>query len=231
VPLLRRHRRMAPRSSTRWLARRSPRLDRLLPLPAVLGSRQEEAMPCSVVAVLSRALDGLDSSSASSASTPGTPTTGTSGPSSGGSSATAALQSSLASRLRARMDGFGSPEYALRWNESATPLGPPILQRQALARRTSDSDSSGWPTPMAGNAGNRGLQPGGEHGQQPEDGGTVRLGIPFRNGKQRRVESGTFPLAHGVPGRVGLLRGYGNAIVPQVAAEFIAASLEARGER
>lgn len=33
--------------------------------------------------------------------------------------------------------------------------------------------------------------------------------------------------AHGVPGRVGLLRGYGNAIVPQVAATFIRAALEA----
>ena len=51
--------------------------------------------------------------------------------------------------------------------------------------------------------------------------------IPCRDGKARRIESGTFPLAHGVPGRVGLLRGYGNAIVPQVAAEFIQASLEA----
>ena len=51
--------------------------------------------------------------------------------------------------------------------------------------------------------------------------------IPCRDGKTRRIESGTFPLAHGIPGRVGLLRGYGNAIVPQVAAEFIQASLEA----
>lgn len=41
--------------------------------------------------------------------------------------------------------------------------------------------------------------------------------------KARRIEPGTFPLAHGVPARVGRLRGYGNAIVPQVAAEFIAA--------
>lgn len=39
----------------------------------------------------------------------------------------------------------------------------------------------------------------------------------------RRVRSGTFPMAHGVSGRMGRLRGYGNAIVPQVAAEFIAA--------
>lgn len=50
--------------------------------------------------------------------------------------------------------------------------------------------------------------------------------LPCLDGKARRVASGTFPLAHGVPGRVGLLRGYGNAIVPQVAAEFIEAFLE-----
>jgi DNA (cytosine-5)-methyltransferase 1 len=31
-------------------------------------------------------------------------------------------------------------------------------------------------------------------------------------------------LAHGVSGRVGRLRAYGNAIVPQVAAAFIMAS-------
>ena len=47
--------------------------------------------------------------------------------------------------------------------------------------------------------------------------------IECLDGKSRRVESGTFPLAYGVQGRVGLLRGYGNAIVPQTAAEFIMA--------
>ena len=44
-----------------------------------------------------------------------------------------------------------------------------------------------------------------------------------RDGKWRPVEPGTFPLADGLPARVGRLRGYGNAIVPQVAAEFIQA--------
>lgn len=51
--------------------------------------------------------------------------------------------------------------------------------------------------------------------------------IPCLDGKARRIEPGTCPLAHGVSGRVGLLRGYGNAIVPQVAAEFIQAAEEA----
>lgn len=42
-----------------------------------------------------------------------------------------------------------------------------------------------------------------------------------RDRKWRSIEPESFPLAHGVPNRVGLLRGYGNAIVPQVAARFI----------
>jgi DNA (cytosine-5)-methyltransferase 1 len=52
--------------------------------------------------------------------------------------------------------------------------------------------------------------------------------IPCADGKARRIESGTFPLVNGLSGRVGLLRGYGNAIVPQVAAEFIQAAEQAR---
>ncbi len=47
--------------------------------------------------------------------------------------------------------------------------------------------------------------------------------------KYRPVEPGAFPLAHGVPARVGRLRGYGNAIVPQVAAAFIEATLTEGG--
>lgn len=49
------------------------------------------------------------------------------------------------------------------------------------------------------------------------------------DGKHRRipVEPAFFPLAHGLPGRVGLISGAGNAIVPQVAAAFIRACAEA----
>lgn len=50
-----------------------------------------------------------------------------------------------------------------------------------------------------------------------------------RDGKYRPVEPGTFPLAHGVPARVGRLRAYGNAIVPQVAEAFIRAYRDIRG--
>ena len=50
--------------------------------------------------------------------------------------------------------------------------------------------------------------------------------IPCRDGKARRVEPGTFPLAHGIPARVGKLRAYGNAIVPALAAEFVRAFME-----
>jgi DNA (cytosine-5)-methyltransferase 1 len=48
-----------------------------------------------------------------------------------------------------------------------------------------------------------------------------------RDGKWRPVEPGSFPMADGVPARMVRLRGYGNAIVPQVAAAFILSAVEA----
>lgn len=71
--------------------------------------------------------------------------------------------------------------------------------------------------------------------------------VPCRDGKARRIESGSQPLVDGLPrgvvrvgapdvqeaqatgeSRVARLKGYGNAIVPPLAAEFILAAEEAR---
>jgi DNA (cytosine-5)-methyltransferase 1 len=46
------------------------------------------------------------------------------------------------------------------------------------------------------------------------------------DGKARRVKSGVRLLADGISARVGRLRGYGNAVVPQVAAAFVTAFME-----
>lgn len=67
-----------------------------------------------------------------------------------------------------------------------------------------------------------------------DDCGLVRCVEPTKDGgtvtKYRRapLEPSLFPLADGVPGRVGLLRGAGNAIVPQVAAAFVRTFMEAQ---
>lgn len=66
----------------------------------------------------------------------------------------------------------------------------------------------------------------GERSRSADGGWSDCTWIPCADGVSRPAEPGTHPLAHGVPGRVGLLRGYGNAIVPQVAAAFIRAALE-----
>lgn len=51
--------------------------------------------------------------------------------------------------------------------------------------------------------------------------------IPCGDGKARRIEPGLMPLVDGLPARVAQIRGYGNAIHPGLAAEFIKACFEA----
>lgn len=76
------------------------------------------------------------------------------------------------------------------------------------------------------------LQPGWEHGFEQKDGRPLPWSrysiVHCTDGKARRFEPGSFPLAHGVPARVAKLRGLGNAIVPQVAAVFVRSFMEAK---
>ena len=108
-----------------------------------------------------------------------------------------------------------------------------------LAGRLADTDGR--------DTGHGALQRGRQHRCQPQDGEAADLDGPLvnpagagatdgvwrdpdwlrcRDGRWRPVEPVTFPLADGIPGRMGLLRGYGNAIVLPLAAEFVTAFLE-----
>ena len=135
-------------------------------------------------------------------------------------------------RVHGRRDGAGSDEPTSGEADRS--------RRDDAVRRRSDGElgdpdgarSAAWlsePTQrQTGNAG------------EPDDAGSERLGagrrsktfwaacdwLPCRDGKARPVEPGTFPLAHGVSARVGRLRAYGNAIVADVAANFIRAVME-----
>jgi hypothetical protein len=78
-------------------------------------------------------------------------TSGTCGLPASISSESSSLQSSLASRYRARTASVGSTLFKLTWKERATPAGRSIPALRASVLRTSDRDSigqrNGWPTP------------------------------------------------------------------------------------
>ena len=74
-------------------------------------------------------------------------TNATSGPSLAGSLPPANLQSCLASRLQARLDAAGSPEYRLIWKEWVITSALRICALRASARHTSGRDFIGWQTP------------------------------------------------------------------------------------
>ena len=82
-----------------------------------------------------------------------TPMSGTCGPLFTASSPSAVLQRSLESKLRARMDVNGSPEFALTWKTWDMPAGEPICALRASERRTGGKGCIGeqgvWPTPTA----------------------------------------------------------------------------------
>ena len=64
-----------------------------------------------------------------------------------GSSVSANLQSSLESKLRARLSSLGSTLYTLTWKPWVTPSGLSRFRLRASVLRISETDCSGWPTP------------------------------------------------------------------------------------
>lgn len=76
-------------------------------------------------------------------------TSGTCGLPSSTSSKSASLQSSLESRLRAKTQILGSTLYTLTWKPWVTPSGRSRSRLRASVRRTSETGSTGWPTPAA----------------------------------------------------------------------------------
>lgn len=111
-----------------------------------------------------------------------------------------------------------------------------------ISHDDSDQVVCGVANADGGNAGAEREQPCGEQRQQPGHGGggfwSESKWLECRDGKHRRVptEPALFPLADGLPYKLArrgsvrppLLKGAGNAIVPELAAQFILASIEAK---
>lgn len=100
----------------------------------------------------------LASLSARQAKGMGLLTSGTYGRRGSTSSSSAALQSSLESRLLASLPVSGSTLYSMTWKEQVTPAGRRIFLLAASAHRTSGNDSTGWVSPTVQDA-HRGVKP------------------------------------------------------------------------
>lgn len=79
-------------------------------------------------------------------------TSGTCGRPSSGLSKSVSLQSSLESKLRARLSMIGSTLYTLTWKPWVTPSGVSRFRLRASVRRTSATATTGWPTPTTADA-------------------------------------------------------------------------------
>ena len=163
-------------------------------------------------------------------------TNATSGQSFSNSLTSANLQQSLVNKLQARLETVGSTIYKLTWKEKTTPAGWSFFQRVASAPRTNATGYSSWPTPAARDYKGANSIPNTikkvERGQRAHMGQLANFApVMLSNVEMENLgiiptESEIFPLANGVPNRVGILRGAGNAIVPQVAAEVIKSFME-----
>lgn len=130
-------------------------------------------------------------------------TSGTYGPPHIGLSASAALSWSLASNLAALTQTTGSTLYKMTWKPWVMPSARLRFRLRASARRTSETELIGWPTPIASNgrgAGNFNRQGGGK----PSDGGIAdELADPNSNGRKGRLSGRTDPQREAVDGQAG----------------------------
>ena len=99
-------------------------------------------------------------------------TSGIYGPLSSTSSASADLSTSLANRLQRVTQMYGSTLYKQTWKEWTTTSGLCRLRQRASVRRTSESELTGWPTPVA----NTNPQPETKRGLQNISGATRLTG-------------------------------------------------------
>jgi len=127
---------------TRWLDQAS-----VISSPA----SADGATPCASPAGPTMSTCGPEAALASPSAPPGdaeaSTTSATSGLRGSLSFSSADLQSSLESRLRALTASSGSTLFGLTWKERVTPSGHQICALRASGRRTSDSDSTSWPSP------------------------------------------------------------------------------------
>ncbi len=101
-------------------------------------------------------------------------TSGTYGQPSTTLSASADLSTSLANRLQLVTQMNGSTLYKQTWKEWVTPSGLRRLRQRASVRRTSESELTGWPTPVA----NTNPQPETKRGLQHVSGAARLTGWP-----------------------------------------------------
>jgi hypothetical protein len=105
-------------------------------------------------------------------------TSGIFGPSGTTSSTSATLQSSLESRLRAKTQSLGSTLFKMTWKAWVTPSGRFRFRLRASVLRTSETGSTGWPTPTKGNAeGSQSCEGMSATGRMP-DGRKVSVALP-----------------------------------------------------
>ena len=126
-----------------------PGLDNATSLQASGDGASPCAMPDGPMTVPSGQEVALASLSARQAKALGLLTSGTYGRRYFISSRSAALQQSLANRLRQKTASLGSTLYSLTWRERATPAGRSIPALRASVRRTFGNGFTGWPTPKS----------------------------------------------------------------------------------